>query len=114
MPVQKADSATVAKVRDGISRRFVHTNNLMMAVIDFTHGPWPVPAPLQSHFHEQATYVVEGEIIFFCEGEKEQKLKAGDMFWVPSNKKHGIQLLSTRAKLIDSFNPIREDFIQAG
>lgn len=101
----------MAPVKDGISRRLVHGDHLMMVVIDFTNGPWPEPEPLQHHFHEQATYVAEGELIFFCEGEKAERLKTGDMFWVPSNKKHGIQLLSTTARLIDSFNPVRQDFI---
>lgn len=111
MPVLKASTATVTQVRDGVERRLIHASNLMMVVIDFKNGPWPDPEPLHHHVHEQATYVAEGEIIFFCEGEREQMLKAGDMFWVPSGKKHGIRLLSPQAKLIDSFNPIREDFI---
>lgn len=101
----------MTKVRDGLSRRLVHTSGLMMVVIEFSEGPWAEPEPLQHHVHEQATYLAEGEILFFCEGEGVQKLKEGDMFWVPSNKKHGIQLLSTRAILIDSFNPIREEFL---
>ena len=111
MPVLKAEAAVVTKVRNGLSRRFVHTPNLMTVVIDFSDGPWQEPEPMQNHVHEQTTYVAEGEIIFFCEGEKEQILKAGDMFWVPSNKKHGIQLRSQSAKLVDSFNPIREEFL---
>jgi quercetin dioxygenase-like cupin family protein len=111
MPVLKKESTPVTKVKDGIERRLVNTSNLMMVVIDFKNGPWDQPDPLHHHVHEQTTYVAEGEIIFFCEGEKDQTLKAGDMFWVPSNKKHSIQLLSKEAKLIDSFNPIREDFI---
>jgi quercetin dioxygenase-like cupin family protein len=112
MPILKKDNAQMTAVRQGVERRLVHASNLMMVVIDFKNGPWPEPEPLHHHVHEQATYVAEGEIIFFCEDEKEQKLKTGDMFWVPSNKKHGIQLLSETAKLIDSFNPIREDFIK--
>jgi len=111
MPVLKADAARVIAVKDGLSRRFVCTDNLMMVVIDFTNGPWPEPEPVHHHVHEQTTYVAEGEIVFFCEGEPAQRLKAGDMFWVPSGKKHGIQLLSVSAKLIDSFNPIRQDFL---
>jgi quercetin dioxygenase-like cupin family protein len=111
MPVLKADDAVMTKVREGLARRFVHTSNLMMVVIDFNDGPWSEPEPFQHHVHEQATYIAEGDIIFFCEGEKEQRLKAGDMFWVPSDKKHGIQLLSRHAKLIDTFNPIREEFL---
>jgi quercetin dioxygenase-like cupin family protein len=111
MPVLKAEMTKMTRVKDGLSRRLAHTENLMMVVIDFTEGPWLTPEPLQHHVHEQITYVAEGEIIFFCEGEKEQRLRAGDIFCVPSGKKHGIQLLTPRAKLIDCFNPIREDFI---
>jgi quercetin dioxygenase-like cupin family protein len=111
MPVLKADFSKMIQVRDGLSRRLVRTNNLMMVVIDFTDGPWAEPESPQHHVHEQATYVADGEILFFCEGEKEEKLKTGDMFWVPSNKKHGIQLLTEQARLIDCFNPIREDFL---
>jgi quercetin dioxygenase-like cupin family protein len=112
MPVLKKASAPATKVKDGIERRLVNTSSLMMAVIDFKNGPWDQPDPMHHHVHEQTSYVAEGEIIFFCEGEETQTLKAGDMFWVPSNKKHSIQLLSKAAKLIDSFNPIREDFIK--
>jgi len=112
MPVLKSKEATTTTVKAGISRRLVHANNLMMVVIDFNNGPWSAPDPPHAHVHEQTTYVAEGEIIFSCEGEPDQKLSAGDMFWVPSNKSHTIQLLSRSAKLIDSFNPIREEFLE--
>ena len=111
MPVLKSEGAKSTLVKDGVKRRLVHASNLMMVVIDFDKGPWSVPDPPHSHPHEQTTYVAEGEIIFFCEGEPDEKLSAGDMFWVPSNKSHTIQLLSKNAKLIDSFNPIREEFL---
>jgi quercetin dioxygenase-like cupin family protein len=112
MPVLKKENAAPTLVKEGVERRLVHTDNLMMAVIDFNGGPWSKPDPMHFHVHEQTTYVAEGEIIFLCEGEEDQRLKAGDMFWVPSNKKHSIQLLSKQARLIDSFNPVREDFIR--
>lgn len=111
MPVLKVKEAKSSMVKDGVIRRLVHTPNLMMAVIDFTNGPWTVPDPPHSHLHEQTTYVEAGEIIFFCEGEPDKRLSAGDMFWVPSNKSHTIQLLSASARLVDSFNPIREEFL---
>lgn len=84
---------------------------MLTAVIEFTNGPWAAADPPHSHVHEQITYVAEGDIIFFCEGEPEQRLTAGDMFSVPSGKQHTIQLLSKTAKLIDSFTPVREDFL---
>jgi quercetin dioxygenase-like cupin family protein len=111
MPVLKVNDTPMVSVRHGLSRRLAHTRTLMMVVIDFSDGPWTEPETLQHHVHEQITYVAEGEIIFFCEGEKEQRLKSGDIFSVPSNRKHGIQLLTATAKLIDTFSPIRREFI---
>jgi quercetin dioxygenase-like cupin family protein len=111
MPVLKTNEAKSTVVKDGVTRRLIHTDELMMAVIDFTNGPWKEPDPPHSHVHEQTTYVAEGEIIFFCEGEPKQKLKAGDMFSVPSGKEHTIQLLSRSAKLIDGFTPLRQEFL---
>lgn len=112
MPVLKWSESTPMLVKTGVQRRLIHTTELMMVVIDFNNGPWSQPDPPHSHVHEQTTYVVEGEIIFFCEGEAEQMLVAGDMFSVPSGKEHTIQLLTKTAKLIDSFTPLREEFLK--
>ena len=106
------DKVPYEKVRDGLFRKIIHTNNLMSVLIDFTDGPWGNPEPYHSHPHEQTSYIASGEIMFFYEGEKEQLLKAGDMFAVPSGVKHTIQLLTREARLIDSFTPLREDFIK--
>lgn len=111
MPVLKLKESKPVTVREGLTRRLIHGKDLMTAVIDFTDGPWREPEPYHHHVHEQTTYIALGEIIFFCEGEPEQKLGVGDMFYVSSNKKHTIQLLSKEARLIDSFNPLREEFL---
>lgn len=111
MPVLKFDESAFTVVRDGVSRRLINGSDLMTAIIDFSNGPWPAPEPYHHHVHEQTTYLAEGEIIFFCEGEPAQRLVAGDMFYVPSDKKHTIQLLSKTARLVDSFNPIRSEFL---
>ena len=112
MPVLRANDAHTQTVRPGVQRRLIHTDDLMIAVIDFDNGPWDKPDPAHSHVHEQVTYVAEGEIIFFCEGEDEKRLLAGDMFSVPSGRQHTIQLMSATAKLIDAFTPIRQDFLK--
>jgi mannose-6-phosphate isomerase-like protein (cupin superfamily) len=111
MPVLKYDETEAFKVREGVNRKLIHLHHLMTVIIDFTNGPWSEPDPPHSHPHEQTTYIADGEILFICEGEANQKLKAGDMFSVPSNKQHTIQLLSKKARLVDSFNPIREEFL---
>lgn len=111
MAVLKEKESKPTKVKEGLQRRLLHTKDLMMVVIDFDNGPWAEPDPMHHHVHEQTTYLAEGEIIFFCEGEPEHILRKGDMFSVPSDRPHAIQLLSKTARLIDCFNPIRKDFL---
>lgn len=112
MATLKFDEIPYEVVREGLQRKIIHTNNLMTVLIDFTDGPWAEPEPSHNHPHEQTSYIAEGEILFFCEGDEPQKLKAGDMFAVPSGLNHTIQLLTPKARLVDSFNPIREDFLK--
>lgn len=111
MAVLQFNKVPYEKVKDGLQRKIIHTKELMTVLIDFSNGPWEEPEPPHSHPHEQTSYVASGEIIFYCEGEEDQHLKTGDMFAVPSGKKHTIKLLSKKARLVDSFNPIREDFL---
>jgi quercetin dioxygenase-like cupin family protein len=111
MAVLKFDKVPYEFVREGLQRKIIHTENLMTVLIDFTDGPWDEPEPPHSHPHEQTSYVAAGEILFICEGEEDQHLKAGDMFAVPSGRPHTIQLLTGNARLVDSFNPVREDFL---
>ncbi len=99
-------------VRPGLERNIIYTSNLMTVIVDFSDGPWAKAEPFHSHPHEQTSYVASGEIIFYCEGEQEQYLQEGDLFAVPSGKKHTIRLLSSKARLIDNFNPIRQEFIK--
>ncbi len=97
--------------REGFTRRIIHTGQLMMVVIDIVGGPWSAPDPYHAHPHEQVTYIADGEIVFLAEGIEPRRLAAGDLFAVPPDVPHSIQLLSKTARLIDSFHPIREDFL---
>ena len=112
MAVLKFTESIPETVRDGWERRIIFTPNLMTVIVDFKDGPWAEAEPFHSHLHEQTSYVAEGEIIFYCEGEPDQHLEAGDMFSAVSGQEHTIRLLSPKARLIDSFNPIRQEFIK--
>jgi quercetin dioxygenase-like cupin family protein len=111
MPILRSTEAPVTRVKEGVQRTLIYGNHLMTAVIEFTNGPWDEPDVPHHHVHEQITYVAAGELIFFCEGEPEQRLKAGDMFFVPSGRSHTVQLLTKTVRLVDSFNPVRKDFL---
>jgi quercetin dioxygenase-like cupin family protein len=112
MSVQKFSESTPEIVRDGLQRRTIYTSNLMTVIVDFSDGPWAEAEPFHSHPHEQTSYVASGELIFYCEDEPEQHLQAGDIYAVPSGKKHTVKILSETVRLIDSFNPIRQEFIR--
>ena len=112
MAILKFDEIPAEKVREGLERKIIYTGDLMTVVLDFSDGPWDDREPPHSHPHVQTSYIASGEIIFYCEDEPDQHLKAGDMFAVPPHKKHTIKLLSPTARLVDSFNPLREDFLK--
>lgn len=95
----------------GLRRKLVHTDRLMLVVVEFTNGPADVPDPFHDHPHEQVSYIAEGELILYVEGEGEQKLVEGDLFAIPSGIPHTVQTLSPLVRIIDCFTPLREDFI---
>lgn len=110
MPAVKRNSVAKETIADRRERYLAHTDNLMVVVIDFADGPAAQPDPPHSHPHEQVTYVAEGELLFFINDEP-TRLEAGDLITVPSDAPHTIQLLTATARLVDSFSPVREDFL---
>lgn len=98
------------RIAPGRDRYLAHTDNLMVVVIDFADGPCEQPDPPHSHPHEQVTYVAEGEVLFFIDGTPHH-LRVGDLITVPPDAPHTIQLLADKVRLVDTFNPIRDDFL---
>ena len=103
------------EVRESIAekreRYLGHTDKLMMVVIDFNDGPTSEPDPPHSHPHEQMSYVVTGELVVHI-GDEQEKLGPGDMFTVPPDVPHTVQLLTEQVRLVDCFTPLREDFLK--
>jgi quercetin dioxygenase-like cupin family protein len=110
MNVNKVSEVKAVEIQPGRGRRILHTDHLMMVAMDFADGPAPRPDPPHTHPHEQVTYVAEGEVLFFI-GEESTRLGPGDMVAIPPNLPHRIQLLTTKARLIDTFTPLRQDFL---
>jgi quercetin dioxygenase-like cupin family protein len=109
-PLLSAD-VTLEKIAENRTRYLTHTDNLMIVVINFDDGPCAQPDPPHAHPHEQVTYVAEGEVMFFLDG-KPTHLKAGDLIAIPGNIPHCVQPLTAHLRMVDVFNPIREDFLK--
>jgi quercetin dioxygenase-like cupin family protein len=110
MGIVKQSEAAKQTIAEGRTRMLAQTDRLMTAVIDFHDGPTSEPDPPHSHPHEQITYVAEGEI-FFCVADEKHRLGPGDLFTVPGGVPHSVQLLTAKVRLVDTFTPIREDFL---
>lgn len=111
MAVVKHQDTPRETIAPGRTRYLTHSDHLMMVVIDFNDGPATEPDPPHWHPHEQVTYVAAGDVLFFIDGTP-NPLTAGDMITVPSNVPHSIQLLSSHVRLVDTFTPIRQDFLK--
>jgi quercetin dioxygenase-like cupin family protein len=110
MGTVKQSEVTSEYVARGRRRYVAHTDRLMVVVVDFDDGPTAEPDPPHTHPHEQVTYVAAGEILLFLNGESTH-LGPGDLFTVPPNVSHTIQLLTRHVRLVDAFTPLREDFL---
>ncbi len=110
MKNKKEDNLIHQKISGNLKRTIVHLDNLMVVVCDYSNGPMVKAEQPHSHSHEQITYIAEGEL-FFYKGDKEYHLKKGDLITIPPEVQHCIRTLSAEARLIDSFSPIRRDFL---
>jgi len=103
----ESDSIEWQIMAPGVKRKILSYNkNLMMVRVEFDKGGI---GSLHQHYHVQMTNIEKGVFEVEINGEK-KVLKAGDVFYVPSNLIHGVVCLE-EGVLIDVFNPMREDFI---
>jgi quercetin dioxygenase-like cupin family protein len=95
------------QVDKGVARKIVaYDDKLMVVKVAFDSGG---VGALHSHFHSQITHVESGVFEVEINGEK-KKLKAGDAYYIPPDIVHGCVCLE-EGVLIDSFSPMRSDFI---
>lgn len=98
----------VVTPQPGLQRQVVSVGpNVMQVIVDFQPN---VLTAVHSHPHEQLVYVLEGEIIFELNGQK-RTLRKGDTVAIPGGVPHGAWTEGSTAKLLDTFSPIRSDFL---
>jgi len=94
------------KVTDEISRRFITGRNEMIAQVYLKKGS---VVPEHSHESEQITYILEGALKFWVEGE-ELIVRAGQVLPIPPNVPHKAEALEDTLD-VDVFSPVRRDWI---
>lgn len=85
-----------------------HSDEIMAVRVRFKETTSDVE--LHQHVEEQVTYVVRGKLKFF-ENEKEYLVEAGDMLRFAPNVPHGCIVLEPDSEVLDTFTPIRKDFL---
>lgn len=95
-------------VSEGVSRQIMgYDGQLMLVKVKFDKG---AIGSVHEHFHSQSTFVVSG-IFEFQVGDEKKIVKAGDGIYMEPDVPHGCVCLEA-GTLIDTFSPMREDFIR--
>ncbi|ROT97432.1 cupin domain-containing protein [Altererythrobacter sp. FM1] len=102
-----ADKVEKEELGGGVSRQILgYGPDLMIVRAWFDKG---AVGAVHAHPHSQATYVESGRFEVFIDGQKSE-LSAGDGFYVAPHRNHGAVCIEAGV-LIDTFNPVREDFL---
>jgi len=89
----------------GFDVRFVHSENMTFAFWDIKAGSL---LPEHAHPHEQVANVLDGEFELTIDGQT-QRVTPGTIAVIPGNTTHSGRAV-TDCKVVDVFNPVREDY----
>jgi quercetin dioxygenase-like cupin family protein len=93
------------QLAEGLVGRYVHGEHISFGVVTIKEGS---KLPLHHHIHEQITFIIEGKLEMVI-GDETHILTSGSYYVIPSNVPHSA-MAHTDCKLIDVFNPVREDY----
>ena len=110
--VSRWDDVRLDEMRGGITRKFVHSEKMMVGQIHFCKGD---NVPAHRHDNEQYTYVISGALRFlFGEAQEEEVVVgAGEIVLIPSGLLHSASADEDTFEL-DIFCPPRRDWIDGG
>jgi quercetin dioxygenase-like cupin family protein len=100
------NTVEVENVSPLFQRQMVIGQNVMVARILLKKG---CVVPLHSHHNEQVSYVLEGAMKFWIDGQ-EILLRAGEVLTIPPHMPHQAEALEDTIDL-DIFDPPRADWI---
>ena len=89
----------------GITGYYAHGDNMTFGYVELKANS---NIPVHQHVHEQITYILEGQLDMVIGGQP-CLLTSGMYYVIPSNTPHSA-IAKTNCKVIDAFNPVREDY----
>ena len=103
-----ADADLEWEILDDYCQRKImaYTEDLMIVKVLFKKGGI---GAIHRHIHSQGSYVESG-VFEVMIGDEKKILQQGDVFFIPPSIDHGVIALE-EGILVDSFNPMRADFI---
>ncbi len=103
----KSSKEGYSKPLDGIERKtLVYGEKTLMSEFRLQKGS---AVPLHNHPHEQAGYLVSGQVRFTV-GSEEIICNPGDSWCITGDKEHGAEALQDSV-LVEVFSPMREDYL---
>ena len=100
------DSIPKEQLNPLLDRQFLVGQDVMFARVLLRKG---CIVPLHHHVNEQVTFITEGALKFWIDGE-EIIVRAGEVLCIPSNLPHMAEALEDTVDY-DIFNPPRADWI---
>jgi quercetin dioxygenase-like cupin family protein len=89
----------------GLTGYYAHGDKMTLGLVEIEAGSQLAE---HQHPHEQITYIIEGQLDMMIGGQP-YSLTAGMFQVIPSNTLHSATA-PVDCKLIDVFNPVREDY----
>jgi quercetin dioxygenase-like cupin family protein len=102
-PSQK-EGRTIA---EGVRIRTYWKDNMLLSHVTLQPG---AVVPIHSHHHEQGGIMISGTLTFTI-GDEVRECKAGDMYIIPGDVKHGVVAGPEGAIVLDIFSPVREAYM---
>ena len=104
----KNNMSQPVQMAEGVVRKVLgYGENIMTVEVKLEKG---AVVKSHSHIHEQVSYIISGKFQFTIDGETAE-LSAGDSAYMASNILHSVIAIE-EGMVVDSFSPIREDFIK--
>ena len=98
---------TAKEALPGISMQETHLEDLMITMVELSPS---AVIPEHAHPHEQISYCVSGSLALTVDGET-KNLGPGQGAAIASGRKHSAVTGPEGAFFIDSWSPVREDYI---